>query len=98
LLLKIVFVTVFALALGVFAVATIQIGAIHPTSLSEAEIIRARNPVRLVSPDWVSPTGDIFEWLKAETRARMALLVLLWLVGIVSVTLQHFRPPALKAE
>jgi hypothetical protein len=48
LLVKIVFVNLFAITVFFFAVATVQIGGIHSTGLSDAELIRARNRVRLV--------------------------------------------------
>jgi hypothetical protein len=91
LLLMIVLITLFAMAVCFFAVVTIQIGGIRSTSISDAEFIRARNPVRLVSPDWVSPKGDLFEWLEAEARARMAVTALVWLAAVVLTTAQHFR-------
>jgi hypothetical protein len=79
------------MAVCFFAVATVQIGGIQSTGLSDAELIRARNRVRLVSPDWVSPKGDLFEWLQAETRARMGVIALIWFGAIVIVTVKHFR-------
>jgi hypothetical protein len=90
LLLKIVLFTLFAMAVWLFAVVTIQIGGIRSTSVSDAEFIRARNHVCLVSTDWVSPKGDIFEWLQAEARARMAVIALIWLAAVVFAAVQHF--------
>lgn len=86
------------MAVCFFAVATVQIGGIHSTSLSDAELIRARNRVRLVSPDWVSPKGDLFEWLQVETRARMAVIGLVWAGACAWVTLKHFRAKLPKRE
>ena len=63
--LKLVVVTLVAFGIWIFAAVTIRIGGIRSTDVSQAEIIRAQNPVRLVSPDWVSPRGDLFAWLEA---------------------------------
>jgi hypothetical protein len=90
LLLKLSAVTVVAFAVWIFALVTIRIGGIHSTNVSDAEIIRAQNPVRLVSPDWVSPRGDMFAWLQAETRARFVFVVVLWAIAGAYVTRQHF--------
>jgi hypothetical protein len=98
---KIVFVTLFAMAVCFFAVVTIQIGGfggIQPAGLADAEFIRARNRVRLVSPDWVSPEGDLFEWMQAEMRARVRVIGVIWFGAIVIMTVKHLGRKTLSSE
>jgi hypothetical protein len=73
------------------AIFTVQIGGIHPTSLSDAEFIRAHNWFCLVSPDSISPQGDLIEWFKAETHARTTFVLVAWAISIGVVIFQHFR-------
>ena len=49
-----------------------------------SDIIRRVMPVHVVSPDWVLPNGrgEIVTWLIVETKARLAIIGLLW-AGIV---------------
>jgi hypothetical protein len=85
-----------AFAAMVFAIATVRIGGITSTSLSDAEMIRAQNPVRLVSPNWVSPRGGLIEWFEAETRARMDLVFVGWGIAVVWIVGRHVRGTLLK--
>jgi len=44
-------------------------------------------PVHLVKPEWVKPWPNgnlIFSWLAAETKVRMAIVGLTWLLLMVA--------------
>lgn len=83
--------TATAIALGatIYWVASIQISGIHSTGISDADLIRERVPIHLVSPDWVS--GDLFERLKVETLARMGFGVLAWAVAMAFILRRLLR-------
>jgi hypothetical protein len=85
------YVSVFAFAIMIWALTAIRLGGITSTNLCDPDMIRRQNPVRLVSPDWVSPKGDLFAWLGAETHARMALVFVAWAVAMVWIVRRHFR-------
>jgi hypothetical protein len=88
----------FAFGALVFAITTIHLGGITSTNLCDSDMIRRQNPVRLISPDWVSPKGDLFAWLDAETHARMRLVFTVWVIMMIWILRRHLRRPALKRE
>ena len=50
---------------------------------SAADIIRQHWPHRLIQPEWVSTTPDqLMNWHVAETRARLAIVIVLWLLTV----------------
>jgi hypothetical protein len=85
---KCAIVTALAFGVLVFAIGSIEISGIHSTSLSQADLIRERCPIHLISPNWLS---DISDWFKAEIYARESVVVLLWGVAIVFAVRRHLR-------
>jgi hypothetical protein len=56
--------------------------AIRVGTRIDAQWIRGRFPVRLISPDWISASGQeelLRRWLHAESIARSALVFVVWL-------------------
>jgi hypothetical protein len=82
----------------IIAITTVHLGGITSTNLCDADMIRRQNPVRLMSPEWVSPKGDILAWLDAETHARTRLAFVAWAIATVWIVYKHFRRPAVKRE
>jgi len=53
-----------------------------PSDWTEADLIRHLWPFHLVQPEWVSTPPDYMQWTMAETKARLAVVLLGWLVSI----------------
>ena len=81
-------VTAIAAFVGFVLVAVVQVGGIHSTEVSDAELIRAQCRIRLVSPDWVG--GDLYLWLQAETWARMGLVFVAWTLFLALTVRNHW--------
>ena len=92
LLLKLLLITVAAVASAYYAIGSVNVGGIHSSSLTDADLIRQRCPIRLVQPEWVSSQPDtLMNWLVAETIAREGLVTALWLGSLSIVVWQYFR-------
>jgi hypothetical protein len=89
--LKVLLITLAAIACAYCAVAAMDVSGIAPTSWTAAELIRHRCPVRLIQPEWVSSQPDtLMNWLAAELRARLAVVGVLWLIGSAFVVRRHW--------
>jgi hypothetical protein len=82
----------------IIAITTIHLGGITSTNLCDADMIPRQNPVRLMSPEWVSPKGDILAWLDAETHARTRLAFVAWALATFWILRRHFWPPEVKRQ
>jgi hypothetical protein len=75
--------------------------------ISSAQLIRERNSFFLVPTEWISGSANAgrvsdveWRWLIAETKARLAVVFILWAVG-VSFFIWHYsrrRAQALPAN
>jgi hypothetical protein len=90
LMMRLTCVSILAFGIMIWAVAAIRLGGFTTANLCDPEMIRRENPVRLVSPDWVSPHGNILSWLDAETYARMALVFVASAVAMLWIMRKHF--------
>jgi hypothetical protein len=87
LLSRLLLATILAAAAAYFAVASLNVSGIYPTSWTDAAIIRHRCPVRLVDPERLGRPGDVLmNWVAAEVKARLGLIAVLWLVGMGFIT------------
>jgi len=77
-----------------YAVASIQISGILPSDWTAADVIRARCPVHLVSPEWIRG-GDqasiLFSWATAELRVRLFVVCTLWLFALGALFRRAFQ-------
>lgn len=90
LLLKLILATAVAGAGIFFAVTTMDLNGIHPTSWTDADLIRQRCSVRLIQPEWVNDKSDtVTNWATAELATRMGLIAILWLASL-SVCVWNF--------
>src|ERR1043165_3852720 len=66
---------------------------LHPSTWTEADLVRHLWHFRLVQPEWVSspPQYDYLRWAQAETLARLALVFLGWLGGSTCLLRRHQR-------
>src|SRR5689334_6486233 len=80
----------------IWVLSAIHLGGFTTTNLCDADMIRRQNPVRLVSPDWVSPRGNLLAWLDAETRARTRLVFVAWALAMFWILRRHFRRHDMK--
>ena len=89
---KILSATALAIPAAILAITNIQISGISNTNTSPADLIRERAPIRLIQPEWVSSTPDtLSNWLAAETYARFALVLCLWLLSVILILRHHLR-------
>jgi hypothetical protein len=80
------------------ACATVRVGGIHNTNWTETDLIRELAPIRLIQPGWVSSTPDtLSNWLAAETSARLALVLCLWLITVILILRHHASNPSERA-
>lgn len=90
LLLKLILATVAAGAAVFFAVTTMDLNGIYPTSWTDADLIRQRCHIRLIQPEWVSDKPDtVMNWATAELTTRMGLIAILWFTSL-SVIVWNF--------
>lgn len=64
---------------------------------ADAAAIRRDWPHRLVQPEWVGVTPDLFgNWTKAETAARSVIVGVVWLVVTGLLIHRYIRLPKYK--
>jgi hypothetical protein len=96
---KVVLVTGIACVGAWWAVGSINLSGIYPSSWTEAQLIRHRCRVRLVQPEWVSANPDaLMDWMIAETKARLGAVAVLWAVGIGFVIVTGTRENQHESE
>jgi hypothetical protein len=78
----------------IYGVANIHVSGIRSTWITDADWIRERNPIRLVSPDCVK--GDLLDWWRVESLARIGLGFGVWVVVIAFVLKKHLRGARVK--
>ncbi|MGD1087200.1 MAG: hypothetical protein ABR955_00530 [Verrucomicrobiota bacterium] len=72
-----------AIAAAAGSVSGVYMCSISSIGSTEAEIIRRHCPIRLIQPEWVNSQPDLLlNWTLVETKARLALVAVLWLCGI----------------
>ncbi len=68
---KTVLITLAAVAVAYYAIATLDVSGIYSKSWTDADLIRHRCPIRLVQPEWVSSQPDtLMNWVIAEMRTK----------------------------
>ena len=89
------FLATVAAAIAAFCACQIAVGGIHSTNTTEADLIRRCCSIRLIQPEWVSSQPDlILNWAMAEIKARLALIMVLWLASVSLIV--HFCLKARK--
>ena len=85
-------VTALAFVAGYYAVFTLNISGIYSSNLTDADLIRARCPIRLVQPEWVSNQPDtLMNWCVAEMKARLILVLVLWLISVACLVWRYLK-------
>jgi hypothetical protein len=84
-------ITLLALVASYYAIFSINISGIYSANWTDAELIRHRCSFRLIQPEWVSSDDTLWNWLLAETRARLCLVAGLWLGSIGVIVWRHLR-------
>ena len=64
---------------------------LYPTDWTQADLVRQIWYFRLVQPEWVSAPPDYMRWSVAETRARLSVVFLGWLVSITFIFRRYLR-------
>jgi hypothetical protein len=93
LILKVLLVTVAEVTAAYFAIASVNVSGLVSTNFSAADVIRKRCPLHLVQPEWVAGTDQVdilLRWPITETKARLAVLLVLWVLS-VSIFAVQFR-------
>ena len=80
-----VLLAMFLAAVGTrYAVGSVNIGGLLPANFVAAQVINQRCPSHIVPPEWIAgsdQTDILLKWPAAEVKARVALVVLLWVLG-----------------
>ena len=58
-------------------------------ALTDAELIRQIWHFRLVQPEWIGPPDQFWRWQQAETLARLTVVFVGWLAGVVALTKRY---------
>ncbi len=85
--------------LAYYAIASINISGLVPHDFNAASIIQIRCPVHIVPPGRIKGTNQadiLFYWAKAETKARLAIVGIGWVLTIGLLFTQHLRKPNQK--
>jgi len=73
------------LAVGTrYAIGSVNIGGLLPTNFVAAQVINQRCPLHIVPPEWIAggdQTDILLNWPAAEVKARVGLIVLVWILG-----------------
>ena len=92
LILKLLLATIVASIVAVYIIVATGGALSGIYSITDAELIRQRCPIRLVQPEWVSRQPDIlFDWIMAETKARLGLVAILWLSSSSIIVWHHWQ-------
>jgi hypothetical protein len=79
-----------------YAVASVNISGMMGTDFKAAEVIRERCPFHLVPPEWVAgkdETDKLLNWPISETKARLGLLLAVWVLSVAGFTRLSVRSP-----
>ena len=58
---------------------------------TDADLVRRLHHFRLVQPEWVSNPPDYMRWSQAETLARLIVVFLGWLVGVILIVRRYLK-------
>jgi len=90
--LKLLTVTALAFVAVYYAVFTLNISGIYSSNWTDADLIRARCPIRLVQPEWVSSQPDtLMNWCVTEMRVRLILILALWLISVAFLVWPYLK-------
>jgi len=93
LILKVLLVTAAAVTAAYYAIASVNVSGLMSTNFSAADVIRERCPLHLVQPEWIAGTDQVdilLRWPITEMKARLAVLLVLWVFS-VSIFAVQFR-------
>src|ERR1051326_8063002 len=66
---------------------------IHSTGWTDADLVRHIWHFRLLQPEWVSTPPDYLRWTQAETLARLAVVLLGWLLSSTILLRRYSKSP-----
>ena len=66
---------------------------IYSSDWTDADLVKHLWPYRLIQPEWVGdpPKYDYMKWSQIEALARLSVVLLGWLAGVVWLVRQHIR-------
>ena len=79
-----------------YAVASVNISGMVGTDFKAAEVIGERCPFHLVPPKWVAGKDEadkLLNWPISETKARLGLLLAVWVLSVAGFTRFSIRSP-----
>ncbi len=83
---------VYAISLPAFNSSHLSSGSPEDEARWETNFIRAKIPVRLVQPEWVSRQPDLLSnWVSAESKTRFGAIGVLWLASLSLIIRQRCR-------
>jgi hypothetical protein len=84
-MMSMVLLAMFLAAVGtMYAIKSVNIGGLLPTNFVAAQVINQRCPLHIVRPEWIAGTDQtdiLLKWPAAEEKARVALLLFVWILG-----------------
>ncbi|HXR04297.1 MAG TPA: hypothetical protein VN836_06270 [Verrucomicrobiae bacterium] len=91
---KMFLVTIAAVVTGYYLVVSVSVGGLMPYDYTAADVIRSSCPFHLVPATWVSGSNEadlLVRWSFAETKARLAMLLALWILTMCLSVWLHLR-------
>jgi len=67
-----------------YAVGSVKIGGLLPANFVAAQVINQRCPLHIVPPQWIAgsdQTDVLLKWPAAEVKARVGLILFVWILG-----------------
>ena len=95
--LKLLLVTVAALAAAYSAIGSVNISGIMSSNFTAADVIRERCPIHLIRPEWVAGKDQddiLLNWPITEIKARLIGLFGLWTVSLAAIVQRFSRRDA----
>lgn len=84
---KAALITVGALAVAWCAIGSVNVSGLVSSDWTAAYVVRRRCPLHLIKPEWITGrdfASTLSSWAATETRARLALVCVLW-AGVIAV-------------
>ncbi len=89
--------TVGALAVAWYAIGSVDVSGLVSSDWTVADVVRRRCPLHLIRPEWITGKdwgSTLSSWAATETRARLALVCVLWAGATGLLVWRALRRPA----
>ena len=91
---KLFLVTITAAVAAYYLIVSVSVGGLMPYNSTAADVIQKSCPFHLVPAAWVSGSDQadiLVRWSFAETKARLAVLLALWILTVSIFAWQYLR-------